>query len=217
VGGDACGSRKGRKNFSLRAFLLATFRLLGDTLFLHYSTFFELQMFATFVRMSDYKIQVNNREIPVSIQADKVMVDGQSFDVDKIEFRSGHFHILHNNRSFTAEIAEHLPAEKSFVIKVNNNKYRLKLSDAYDDLLLAMGMDMASKKTVNNVKAPMPGLVLRVMIEPGQSISKGDTLLILEAMKMENILKAPADGIVKSILVHKGDKVEKNQVMVNMG
>jgi len=55
------------------------------------------------------------------------------------------------------------------------------------------------------------------MIEPGQSISKGDTLLILEAMKMENILKAPADGVVKKILVTQGDKVEKNQVMVNMG
>jgi biotin carboxyl carrier protein len=78
-------------------------------------------------------------------------------------------------------------------------------------------MDAGSHKHINEVKAPMPGLVLRVMIEPGQAIQKGDTLLILEAMKMENVLKAPSDGIVSKILVSKGDKVEKNQVMVNMG
>jgi biotin carboxyl carrier protein len=167
--------------------------------------------------MSDYKVRVNARELRVSNQDGKVLVDGKPFEADIIEYRKGHFQILRNHRSFRAEIVEHLPEEKSFLIKVNNRAYRLQLSDRYDELLQAMGMDASSHRTVNDVKAPMPGLVLKVMIEPGQSISKGDTLLILEAMKMENILKAPADGIVKKILVTQGDKVEKNQVMVNMG
>jgi biotin carboxyl carrier protein len=79
-----------------------------------------------------------------------------------------------------------------------------------------MGMDAVAAGAVSDVKAPMPGLVLKIMVEPGQPISKGDALVILEAMKMENILKAPSDGIVKKILVTKGDKVEKNQIMVNM-
>ena len=167
--------------------------------------------------MSDYKVRVNARELQVSTNDGRVLVDGKPFEADRIEYRKGHFQILRNRRSFRAEIVEHLPEEKSFLIKVNNRPYRLNLSDRYDELLQAMGMDASSQRTVNDVKAPMPGLVLKVMIEPGQSISKGDTLLILEAMKMENILKAPADGIVKKILVTQGDKVEKNQVMVNMG
>jgi len=167
--------------------------------------------------MSDYKVKVNGSQIQVNVENDKVLMDGKPFDADVLEFKKGHFQILRNNRSFRAEIVTYLPEEKSFHMKVNNHDYKLQLSDQYDELLHSMGMDASSHRTVNEVKAPMPGLVLKVMIEPGQTIAKGDTLLILEAMKMENILKAPADGIVKKILVTKGDKVEKNQVMVNMG
>jgi biotin carboxyl carrier protein len=57
---------------------------------------------------------------------------------------------------------------------------------------------------------------MRVMVEGGQQIKKGDALVVLEAMKMENILKSPADAVVKKISVTKGDKVEKNQVMMVM-
>jgi biotin carboxyl carrier protein len=60
----------------------------------------------------------------------------------------------------------------------------------------------------------MPGLVLKIMVEPGQEVSKGDGLLILEAMKMENIIKAPTDGVVKSIEVEQSNAVEKNQVLI---
>jgi biotin carboxyl carrier protein len=63
----------------------------------------------------------------------------------------------------------------------------------------------------------MPGLVLNVLVSDGQSVAKGDAVLVLEAMKMENIIKAPADGVVKKVAVVKGDKVEKNQVMISMG
>ena len=73
--------------------------------------------------------------------------------------------------------------------------------------------EIAGKK-VNDIKAPMPGMVLQVMVENGQKIKKGDAIVVLEAMKMENILKSPADGIIRKIHVIMGDKVEKNQVMV---
>ena len=139
--------------------------------------------------MSDTKVVVNRREFKVSRSEGNIFIDGKLFEADRIEFRKGHFQILRNHQSYKAEIVEHRPEEKSLIIKVNTNTYSLKLSDRYDELLQAMGMDASSQKVINDVKAPMPGLVLKVMIEPGQSISKGDTLLILEAMKMENILK----------------------------
>jgi biotin carboxyl carrier protein len=62
----------------------------------------------------------------------------------------------------------------------------------------------------------MPGLVLNVMVEPGQAVSKGDPLLILEAMKMENVLKAASDGVVKVVTVQKGVAVEKGFVLLEM-
>ena len=104
-----------------------------------------------------------------------------------------------------------------FVIKVNNSVYSLSVRDKYDDLLKEMGIDLSAGPKLNDMKAPMPGLVLNVLVESGQTIKKGDAIVVLEAMKMENILKSPADGIVKKVHVTKGDKVEKNQVMVNFG
>jgi biotin carboxyl carrier protein len=61
----------------------------------------------------------------------------------------------------------------------------------------------------------MPGKVLEIMVESGQTIAKGEGLLILEAMKMENMLKAEQDGTVKSVNVSVGDAVEKNNVLID--
>jgi biotin carboxyl carrier protein len=62
----------------------------------------------------------------------------------------------------------------------------------------------------------MPGLVLDIMIKPGQTIEKGTPLLILEAMKMENVLKSEGDGVVKSIEVIKTQAVDKGQILIEM-
>ena len=64
------------------------------------------------------------------------------------------------------------------------------------------------------LKAPMPGLVLRVQAEPGQRVEAGAGLIVLEAMKMENELKAAAPGVIKAVLVKSGQAVEKGQVLL---
>ncbi len=77
-------------------------------------------------------------------------------------------------------------------------------------------MDKMFAQKVNDLKAPMPGLVLDILVSEGQTIQKGDSLLVLEAMKMENNLKAINDAVVKKINVSKGDKVEKNTVLIEL-
>ena len=64
------------------------------------------------------------------------------------------------------------------------------------------------------LKAPMPGMILEIKAKPGNSIKKGDPLLIIEAMKMENIIKATGDGIVKEITVKSGQSVEKDDKLL---
>ena len=105
---------------------------------------------------------------------------------------------------------------KTCIIKIGQSTLTVHLKDKYDILLQEIGLDIVAGKKVNDIKAPMPGMVLHVMVENGQKIKKGDAIVVLEAMKMENILKSPTDGVIKKIHVSMGDKVEKNQVMVNL-
>ena len=164
-----------------------------------------------------YKANVNGQDFQIEYGAVHQSIDGKDFKADIIEHKKGWFHIIRDNRSFEAEVISTNPEEKIFVIKVNNNVYNISVKDKYDELLHSMGMDVAGSKKINDIKAPMPGLVLNVMVQSGQKIQKGDAMIVLEAMKMENVLKAPADGTIKKINIIKGDKVEKNQVLVNFG
>jgi biotin carboxyl carrier protein len=65
------------------------------------------------------------------------------------------------------------------------------------------------------LKAPMPGLVVRVLVEPGQQVAPGTSLVVLEAMKMENELRASAAGIVERVMVSEGQAVEKAEVLLS--
>ena len=143
-------------------------------------------------------------------------MDGSVVNANVLETSKNKFHVLLDNRSYSTEIIFYDAETKTCVVKVGSNEISVLLKDHYDDLLHEMGIDEVAGKKVNDIKAPMPGMVLNVMVESGQQIKKGDSIVVLEAMKMENILKSPADGIVKRVHVVKGDKVEKNQVMVNL-
>ena len=68
----------------------------------------------------------------------------------------------------------------------------------------------------NKITAPMPGTVLDVKVAPGQSVKKGDTICVLEAMKMENDIPAPCDGVVASVAVQKGSNVNANDVIATI-
>jgi len=161
-----------------------------------------------------YKILVNGKEFDVVMENTQPVIRGSEFNADVLEYKKGKFNVIRNKRSFNAELISFIPDEKKFVIRVDNQDYRVHIQDKYDVLLHEMGMDLAAGKKANNVKAPMPGMVLKVLVEAGHQIKKGDAMIVLEAMKMENVLKAPSDGVVKKVNVSKGDKVEKNQVLV---
>lgn len=125
------------------------------------------------------------------------------------------YHVLAEGRSFTAELIELDRAAKTVRLLVGNTEFTVQLKDRFDLLLEQMGMSGAGAKQLTELKAPMPGLVVGVRVEVGQSVQKGDPLLVLEAMKMENILKAPADATVKAIRVNLRDNVTKGQVLIS--
>ena len=77
----------------------------------------------------------------------------------------------------------------------------------------SLELDLEGEYTLS---APMPGMVVAVPVEVGQSVAKGDNLIILESMKMQNELKAPRDGEVSGIRVGPGDSVDQNQPLLTL-
>ena len=146
--------------------------------------------------------------------ADTVTLNGQAFAWDIADLGAGRYHVLHEGRSYNAEIVSADYATKDIVLKINGQRVELHAKDRFDLLLERLGMSNAAATKVNELKAPMPGLIVDIRVQPGQAVLKGDPLLVLEAMKMENILKAPTDGTVNSIKVTLRDNVQKGQVLV---
>lgn len=146
--------------------------------------------------------------------ADTITLNGQAFSWDIADLGAGRYHVLHEGRSYNAEIVSADYTTKDIVLKINGQRVELHAKDRFDLLLERLGMSNAAATKVNELKAPMPGLIVDIRVQPGQAVLKGDPLLVLEAMKMENILKAPADGTVNSIKVTLRDNVQKGQVLV---
>ena len=133
-------------------------------------------------------------------------------DIQKISDRE--FHVLRNNISYRVEILKADYEAKEFELRINGTTHSLKAKDRMDLLLESLGMENAASAKVSDLKAPMPGLVLDILIEQGANVEKGTPLMILEAMKMENVLKAAGEGIIKNISVEKGQNVEKGAVLI---
>ena len=145
---------------------------------------------------------------------DSVTLNGQPFLWDIAMLGGGRYHILHHGHSYTAELINADYTNKSFILKINGQRIELHAKDRFDQLLDQLGLSNATATKVNELKAPMPGLIVDVRVQPGQAVQKGDPLLVLEAMKMENILKAPADGTVDAIKVALRTNVTKGQVLI---
>lgn len=161
------------------------------------------------------KVTVNDRyQFDIDVINEVLQVDSQNIDLNVLKLNEQADHILYGNKSYNVEVVEFDSAEKLAKIKVNGNEYLVQVTTQLDLLLKQLGLDNLNASKVAQIKAPMPGLVLNILVKEGDEVKKGDSLLVLEAMKMENIIKSPSDAVVKSVEVMQGDKIEKNTVLI---
>jgi len=156
--------------------------------------------------MSRYKITIEDSEIQIS--------ETEAHQLDVVTTQNQLLHVLHKNKPYHVKVVRSDWREKRLDMEVNGNKYTVKIEDQYDQIATQMGLLAAEEQKINNLKAPMPGLIVEVLVNEGDEIVKGTQLLVLSAMKMENIISAPGDGVVKRIEVSKDDAVEKGQLLV---
>ncbi len=154
-----------------------------------------------------YKISVNQ-----SNSFD--FTDSDLSKLDAVSVENNHFHILKDNEPYQAEVASSDFNSRKYTVKVNGNTYDVSIANELDLLIESMGISVGANKVVNEIKAPMPGLILEVCVAVGQEVAENDPLLILEAMKMENTLVSPRSGKIKAIAIEKSNAVEKGQLLI---
>ncbi len=141
-------------------------------------------------------------------------IDNKSIEADLHRVSEKELHLILDGTSYRAFIEKRDVAAKELVLIINGERVSLRAKGRYEDLLESLGMTALTNSKAKDLKAPMPGLVLEVAVRNGQEVEEGDTLLVLEAMKMENVIKASAPGVVSDVKVAAGDSVEKGQILV---
>lgn len=152
-----------------------------------------------------------------SIHGNQVQIDEQDLEnFQVLDQQDSDIRFAYKGKHYTASILQIDEARKNARIKMNNRVYELNLQDDLDQLVASMGMDLIENEAGGDIISPMPGMVLKVLVKEGDSVEQGDSILVLEAMKMENLLQASAAGIVTKVRCQAGDKVNKSDVLVEI-
>lgn len=163
------------------------------------------------------KATVNEKQAyEIEINSEKTQVNQEDFSYDLSRVSEHHFHLISGHQSYNVEVVQADHGRKEFFFKINGTHLKVNLQDRFDQLIESLGMDEEDDLGDKQILAPMPGLVLQIHVDEGQSVEKGAPLVTLEAMKMENVLKAPADGVVSKVLAETGKSVEKNYLLLEM-
>lgn len=152
----------------------------------------------------------------IALEEGRWTINNAAAAVDVQQQPGGLISLLYNDKSYTAVIEKVDHKAKEITLRINGQSHKVALKEEIDLLLSKMGLDLKAMQKTEPVKAPMPGMILKVLVTPGQQINKGDGLLILEAMKMENVLKASGSATVKAIRVAERTAVEKGAVLIDL-
>lgn len=162
-----------------------------------------------------YFVTLEGREFEVDLRSDIPTVDGEPVDAALTRIPGTPMrHLLTDGRSH-ALVAR--PGEKGgWDIHLDGDRFEVEVVDERTRAIRAMTGKGAAAAGPRPIKAPMPGLVVRVDVEEGDTVTAGQTVVIIEAMKMENNLKADTDGVVSKVKVRAGEPVEKGAVLVEL-
>jgi len=161
-----------------------------------------------------YYVTIGERTFEVDLTADGIEIDGERVDAELAGIQGTPVrHLLVDGRSQV--VAARQGEERGdWTIHLNGTRSEVRVIDERTKTIEAMTGASAAQKGPQPVRAPMPGLVVRVDVELGQVVEAGEGVVIVEAMKMENELRAESGGTVTKILVEPGQAVEKGAVLI---
>jgi biotin carboxyl carrier protein len=159
------------------------------------------------------KVNILDKQISL-INENNIWMENPSKSLQIVKQNDETLLLITPNKVYTITCLNINYETKTLTLLYNGNKFNASITEPIDEILKSMGLENALTPKISDMKAPMPGLVLQVLVNPGDEVNKGDKILVLEAMKMENAIKSPTDGIVNDVHVSQGMAVDKNQVLI---
>ncbi len=154
--------------------------------------------------IKDFEI-LNRNENSISAR-----IDGKVYDLDLLETEPGLFNIIYKGKNFNFEV---IPKEnKTFQVATSKNTLEIEIIDAESRYM--KNRKGAEEEDAAYISTPMPGQVVKILVEEGQEVKGGETVIIVSAMKMESEYKVVKDRIIKEILVKEGDNIEGDQPLI---
>ena len=148
------------------------------------------------------------------IEADRMSMDGEPIEADISTLPgSDRQHLRMDGRSLSVFARR---GDVGWIIELEGRLFEVVVEDERTRHIRELASHVAPVETRRDLRAPMPGLIVRVEVQEGQDVEKGDSLVVMEAMKMENELKADGPGLVLSIEVEAGQAVERDAVLLKL-
>lgn len=159
-----------------------------------------------------YYTKVHEKEYEIEIDHEnEIVVNGERYAIDFQKMPdAGLASLLIRNHSFEAVIEEH---DEFWEVLIQGQLYGVRVQDERT-YRLSLARGTAVDGGVDDVHAPMPGIIIAVPVKVGDRVAQGDKVVILESMKMENELRAPRGGVISQVLIEPGASVEKDAVLV---
>ncbi len=143
-----------------------------------------------------------------------IAVDGHKYDIDIVEVEAGVYSILFNGESYNIELIES-ESSKKYIVNTFAKTFNIEVIDA-ESKYISNRNKGAGLEGANQIASPMPGKVVRIPVSVGEQVTAGQTLIVVEAMKMQSEFKSTGDKIIREILVKEGDIVNAHQVMLKL-
>lgn len=161
-----------------------------------------------------FRALIDDRAFDLTLEGDTLTLDGTPRQWTFEPVGDGCFSLLVDGRSVSVVVR---PLDDGRLrVHLDGHTHTVQVQDEHDLLLERFGLADITASAEREVRAPMPGLVLNVMVQEGESVEAGDGLLVLEAMKMENELHAPAAGTIGAIHVAVNDAVDKDALLIEI-
>ncbi len=159
-----------------------------------------------------YVTTIGGRAYTIEInREDEITIDGEKYPIDLRAIDEVTFSLLIDNASHEALVET---SDDAVQVLLHGRLYAARVEDERASRLKQSGGGSHTGSGEVTIKSPMPGLIVAIPVSEGQAVTKGQTVVVLESMKMENELKAPRDGRVTAIKVNARQSVEQHQPLV---